>query len=158
MHTLLDTNVLLRSSQPSSPHHFIATAAVNALLDANRVLCISSQTIYEFLAVATRSLAENGLAMKQADADAQLTALLAGFEVLYDSFAVASELRRLMIAHQIVGKKIHDARLVATMSAHNISELLTFNDADFKRFAHITLLSTDDVARGRLPAAPPETS
>jgi hypothetical protein len=35
MHTLLDTNVLLRSSQPSSPHHFIATAAVNALLDAN---------------------------------------------------------------------------------------------------------------------------
>jgi predicted nucleic acid-binding protein len=92
MHTLLDTNVLLRSSQPSSPHHFIATAAVNALLDANRVLCISSQTIYEFLAVATRSLAENGLAMKQADADAQLTALLAGNEVLYDSFAVASEM------------------------------------------------------------------
>jgi predicted nucleic acid-binding protein len=46
MRTLLDTNILLRSSQPSSAHHASAIAAVTALLAANRSLCISSQVIY----------------------------------------------------------------------------------------------------------------
>ncbi len=32
------------------------------------------------------------------------------------------------------GKQVHDANLVATMLTHGIAHLLTFNEADFRRF------------------------
>ena len=34
----------------------------------------------------------------------------------------------------VAGKQVHDANLAATMRAHGITRLLTFNDADFRRF------------------------
>ena len=50
------------------------------------------------------------------------------------------------------GKKVHDANIVATMLAHGIRHLLTFNVADFRRFeaAH-----RDRAAAPRRRAAPP---
>ena len=38
------------------------------------------------------------------------------------------------------GKQVHDANLVATMLAHGIRRLLTFNLADFQRFAGLVEL------------------
>jgi len=128
-----------------------ALAAVAFLLHSSRTLCISSQAIYGFLAVATKPVAENGLGMKHADADTQLAKLLAGIEVLYDSAAVAAELRRLVVTHKVTGKKTHDARLVATMNVHGAVEILTFNGGDFGRYPAITILAPADVALGRLP-------
>src|SRR5690348_1059945 len=118
MQTLLDTNILLRSSQPASPDHSHALAAVANLLKADRELCISSQTIYEFLAVATRPIAENGLGMRHAHADAQLATLLGGINVHYDSQAVALKARQWIVDHRVTGKKVHDARLAAVMNVH----------------------------------------
>jgi predicted nucleic acid-binding protein len=34
---------------------------------------------------------------------------------------------------------VHDARIVATMKAHGIKNLLTFNSDDFKRYTEITV-------------------
>src|ERR1035437_2481285 len=127
MRTLLDTNILLRTSQPASQQYADAIASGASLLHAGRTLCISSQSIYEFLAVATKPRTENGLGMKHAVADAQLTKLLVSIEVFYDSAAIAAELRRLVVAHQVTGKKIHDARMVAPMNVQKITEILTFN-------------------------------
>ena len=109
MHTLLDTNILLRSSQPSSRDHFAAVGAVAALAAFGRTLSISSQTIYEFFAVATRPIAENGLGMSHHDADVHLGKLLASLNIFYDSEAIAIETRKLIVAHQVTGKKTHDA-------------------------------------------------
>ena len=36
------------------------------------------------------------------------------------------------------GRQVHDANIVATMLAHGEGRLLTFNDADFRRFAELT--------------------
>jgi len=151
MRSLLDTNILLRSSQPSSPHNATAIAAVAALLTAGRSLCVSSQVIYEFLVVATKPISENGLGMSQSDADVQLGKLLTGIDVLYDSELVATELRRLVVMYQVTGKKIHDARLVAVMTVHAVQALLTFNGADFKRFPNIQVLSPEVTALGMSP-------
>jgi predicted nucleic acid-binding protein len=148
MRTLLDTNILLRSSQPNSAHHGAAVASVSALMAAGRTLCISSQTIYEFLAVATKPVKENGLGMSHEDADAQLAKLLRGIDVIYDSELVADELRRLVVAHRVTGKKVHDVRLVAVMTVNNVPELLTFNIDDFKRFAGITAFPPSVPASG----------
>jgi predicted nucleic acid-binding protein len=49
-------------------------------------------------------------------------------------------------AHDIKGKKVHDARLVATMLTHGVTHLLTFNTDDFKDYPNIALLHPNDVA------------
>ena len=97
MLTLLDTNILLRSIQLASPDRCLAVAAVAVLLNAQRDLCISSQAILAFLAVATRPIQDNGLGLKHAAADAELNKLLAGIHILFDSTAIANETRRLVV-------------------------------------------------------------
>ena len=37
----------------------------------------------------------------------------------------------------VIGKQVHDARLVAVCHAHGVSHLLTFNDAHFARLARL---------------------
>ena len=39
--------------------------------------------------------------------------------------------------HAVVGKQVHDTRLVALMLSHNLDTILTINTADFKRFTQI---------------------
>jgi predicted nucleic acid-binding protein len=35
------------------------------------------------------------------------------------------------------GRQVHDANIVATMLAHGETRLLTFNEADFRRFSSV---------------------
>ena len=48
-------------------------------------------------------------------------------------------LSRLQDTHQIRGKQIHDANIVAVMLTHGIYRLVTYNQADFGRFDEISL-------------------
>jgi predicted nucleic acid-binding protein len=59
---------------------------------------------------------------------------------LPDSDAVYAEWRRLVTVHEVSGKKAHDARLVAAMNVHGVSHILTFNGADFSRYAGVTVV------------------
>jgi len=45
----------------------------------------------------------------------------------------------------VLGKNVHDARLVAAMLEHNITHLLTLNVKDFKRFDEITVVDPAEV-------------
>ncbi|MCP4284816.1 MAG: type II toxin-antitoxin system VapC family toxin, partial [Gammaproteobacteria bacterium] len=44
---------------------------------------------------------------------------------------------QLMESFKTGGKQVHDANIVATMLAHNIPCLLTYNVKDFERFEKI---------------------
>ena len=59
------------------------------------------------------------------------------FWVVEDGPEVRARLLQLLAAYRVAGKQVHDANLVATMLAHGITRLLTFNAADFNRFADI---------------------
>ena len=54
--------------------------------------------------------------------------------VLPDSPAVYSEWKQLVVRHSVLGSKVHDAKLVATMNVHGIRRILTFNTDDFTRY------------------------
>ncbi|MBO1049114.1 MAG: hypothetical protein HEQ10_15880 [Dolichospermum sp. DEX182a] len=58
-----------------------------------------------------------------------------------DTPQIFTEWESLVIKYQVMGKQVHDARLVAAMVAHNITYLLTFNVEDFKRFSDIVVVN-----------------
>jgi len=46
----------------------------------------------------------------------------------------------LLVAYNVVGVQVHDARLVAAMHVHGVKRILTFNDRDFVRYSDIMAL------------------
>jgi predicted nucleic acid-binding protein len=142
---LLDSNILLRLAQPIHPLHPVAQAAVAALRARDARLCIVPQTLYEFWVVATRPLAVNGLGMTVSVSQAEVARLKRMFPLLPDLAGLFAEWERIVFSNQVSGRLAHDARLVAAMRTHGLTELLTFNGADFRRFPGVTVLD---------PAAP----
>ena len=142
---LVDSNILVRVSHTTDPQHQLALDATAKLKLANQTLCIVPQNIYEYWSVATRPTAVNGLGFSATFAQNELARLRHFFDLLDESPGFFSEWERLVALHGIVGKKAHDARLVAAMIVHGITHLLTFNKQDFQRFTNISVLGPADV-------------
>lgn len=53
--------------------------------------------------------------------------------------------RDLVVSRNVIGVKVHDAKLVASMIAHDIERLVTFNTKDFKRYPEIEVLDPSEV-------------
>jgi predicted nucleic acid-binding protein len=149
MRILLDTNILARMAQPGTAPYRTALDAVTALQLRGDVPCLLPQVLYELWVVATRPVAVNGLGFTAAQADAELAHVLALFPLLLpDTAAIFPEWRRLVAAHQVLGRNAHDARLVAAMAVHGITHILTFNIGDFTRYPGITAVDPAAVAAG----------
>lgn len=151
MSLLLDTNVLLRLAHSTSPDHATAKAAVLALVEADVELCLVPQVLYEFWVAATRPLEVNGLGMDVAGVDRSIRTLLNDFSLRRDERGVFDHWQTLVVAHDVKGKLAHDARLVAAMQRHDISDLLTFNKPDFIRFTGLRIFSPVDILAGHGP-------
>jgi predicted nucleic acid-binding protein len=59
--------------------------------------------------------------------------------LLPDIPTIYSIWKTLLVEQGVSGVQVHDARLVATMKAHGVAGLLTFNVNDFRRYAGIEL-------------------
>jgi predicted nucleic acid-binding protein len=139
MAVLLDTNILLRISQPHSAHSPIAERALAALRFRGETLHIGSQNLVEFWAVATRPAMENGLGLAVEQAMRHVLDLKRLF-ILLPEAPLQSEWERLVTTYRVSGRNSHDARLVAAMMVHGIGSVLTFNVQDFTRYGGITVL------------------
>jgi predicted nucleic acid-binding protein len=131
--TFVDTNVLVYSMATRAPLRERARVAL-ANAGSEAMLAVSRQVLREYLAVVTRQ--QNwgeALPLRVALADAEI--FCRRFRVLDDGPAVWDELRELCRRFSFGGRQVHDANIVATMLAHGERRLLTFNDADFRRFA-----------------------
>lgn len=137
--TMVDTNILIYNSLPSSP---LQPAAERKLLAAEAAgeVWVSRQIFREFIASMTRP----GTANPPIPTGAVLTAvsdLAARLQVAEDGPVVFAHLLSLLAAVPCSGKQVHDANIVATMLAHGVPNLLTHNVADFTRFAsYITVV------------------
>jgi predicted nucleic acid-binding protein len=136
---LVDTNLLLRSLNSDDPHYEAAASAL-AKLRLRTELCIAPQNLIEFWAVATRPRKLNGLGMTTAEAETEITSIRQLFRVLPYTPAVLEAWQGIVTRYGVAGKQTHDAHLVAVMQVHAVTEILTFNTADFSRFAGITAL------------------
>jgi predicted nucleic acid-binding protein len=148
MRVLLDTNVLARSAEPADKDYKTAADAVANLRAQGHELCLVPQNFYEFWVISTRPAAQNGRGKSPDEVTAEFTALKPLFTLLPDTPAVFPHWEALVATHQVSGKPAHDARLAAAMLVHGVAHILTFNDADFRRFAGITPVVPAGVAAG----------
>lgn len=131
---LVDTNVLVYLTRPTSAHHMAATAALTELEAQGSVLWISAQVLREYLAVVTRpQTSAPALPMPAAIADVR--EFCQAFRLAVPEAAVFDRLLGLLEQRSGAGRQVHDANIVATMLAQGVRKLLTFNAADFRRFS-----------------------
>ena len=150
---LIDTNIFLRIARRNDPDRQIALDAIRVLRAKNEILCYTTQVLAEFWNVCTRPVpARGGLGLALPVTDRKTRLIEKRFRLLTENLATHQEWRRLVLVHSVHGVQVHDAMLVAVMNVHNITQLLTFNDTDFKRYTGITVLSPTDVIK-----APPTT-
>lgn len=146
MNYLLDTNILGRLIQKTHPMHPETVAAVRKLRKNEETLCIIPQNLIEFWVVATRPTTSNGLGLTVDEAIKEVRKFKRLFSLRLDSPSIYARWERLVKQHNVMGKTGHDTRLVAAMLTHNLTHLLTFNTADFKRYSDlITVIAPKDV-------------
>jgi predicted nucleic acid-binding protein len=129
--------------------HDLATQAVVELHRRGEVLHITPQVLIEFRSVATRPTNLNGLGLSNADVITQSATFEVAFPVLAETPEIYTKWKAIVEGLGIVGKQVHDARLVAVCQVHHLTHLLTFNVAHFTRFAKtgsgITVISQENV-------------
>ncbi|MEN3001479.1 MAG: type II toxin-antitoxin system VapC family toxin [Armatimonadota bacterium] len=131
---LIDTNVVLRLANSNDLLHTRAVEAVRKLREQQLVPCISPQVVAEFWNVATRPQSANGLGWSPQDVLNYVFELLESVALLHDTANGFYLWLFLVAILGVQGKQVHDARLVATMLAHGVQHLLTFNAQDFARY------------------------
>ena len=130
----IDTNVLVTARILEAPHHDRARARLERALQDREPLRISRQVVREYLSVVTRPQTWP-IAITREEALADADRLTSNFEILEDGPGVTETLLALCREVAVGGRQIHDANIVAIMLAHGERRLLTFNTADFRRYA-----------------------
>jgi predicted nucleic acid-binding protein len=132
---LIDTSILIPLANTAEPRHAVAARAVLELHRRGEVLHVTPQVFVEFRNVATRPLTVNGLGLTAVNAEAHASTFEARFPLLPETPDIFPAWKALIGALGVIGKQVHDARLVAVCHVHNVTHLLTFNVAHFVRMA-----------------------
>lgn len=138
---MLDTNVLVYAYHRKSPHHAASRALLEQAREGTALFCVSPQVLAEFYAVVTnpRRISEP-LSPEMAFDTIMKTQALPGMMTLPLPLNVVDIWGELVQQHAVVGQKIYDVQLVATMLGHEITRLYTYNHKDFAPFPVTPLL------------------
>ncbi|WP_414584467.1 type II toxin-antitoxin system VapC family toxin [Scytonema sp. PCC 10023] len=143
---LLDTNVVLRFCNPSDIQHSLARDSISYLLTQGDECFLTAQVLVELWVVATRPVEVNGLGWAVKHVRSTIDQLLNRFPLLEESSQIFPNWLELVTVNGVMGKRTHDVRIVATMLAHEITHLLTFNPSDFAVTSAITIVRPQDLA------------
>ena len=102
---------------------------------AGEVLHVTAQNLVEPRNVATRPTTLNERGLSMAEAEAKAATFEATLPLLAETPDIYPAWKALVGALGVIGKQVHDARLVAVCHVHGVTHLLTFNVAHFARMA-----------------------
>lgn len=140
---IVDTNILLRFAVRNHSLNPTVRSALQTLRFDQNQLHITAQNCVEFWNVATRPLAKNGFGLSLIQSERSLRRIERLFQLLPDRPETYAEWRRLVVQFGVSGVQVHDARLVAAMRVNRITHILTFNAADFRRYASEGIVIVD---------------
>lgn len=119
--------------------------ALERLTKQGHRMCILPQCLIELWNVCTRPLASNGFGFTVEVTRDRIDEVESTFHLLPDPPEVYWEWRRLVEAHRVMGKQVHDARLVAAMRMLGIRHILTYNVQDFVRYPDLIIVHPSEV-------------
>jgi predicted nucleic acid-binding protein len=143
---LLDTNVILRLSNPSDDQHELVTEAIATLLTQGNECYLTAQVLIELWVVATRPINVNGLGWSAEETRTTINQLLERFPFTEEVPQIFSTWLTLVTENQITGKRTHDVRIVAAMIESDITHILTLNPKDFSGISGITVVQPKAVS------------
>jgi predicted nucleic acid-binding protein len=132
---LVDTSILGRLANIADAKYAVAAGAVSELHRRGEVIYVAPQNLIEFRNMATRPLTVNGMGLSVVDAETKAAGFEAQFPLVVETPAIYPAWKALVQALGVIGKQVHDARLVAVCHVHGLTHLLTFNVAHFTRLA-----------------------
>ncbi len=127
----VDTSILGRLANTADVQYPVAIRAVIELHRRGEALHVTPQNLVEFRNAATRPIARNGLGLTALETASRADIFEAAFPLLVETAAIYPAWKALVDAVSVIGKQVHDARLVACCHTHGISHLLTFNNGPF---------------------------
>ena len=137
----VETNILVYAHREDSPFHLQASTALDELASGTAPWAIPWPCIHEFFSVATHPKIYSP-ASTLPEAFDQIEAWIASptLALLAETRQHWPTLRTLLMAGQIVGPRVHDARIAALCKQHGVTELWSA-DRDFNRFAGIKVVN-----------------
>jgi predicted nucleic acid-binding protein len=99
----------------------------------------------EYLVVATRPAAANGLGLSLTDALANVEQFEQVVELLPETLKTWDGLRSVLSRSPVTGVRLHDANIAACALAHGVDAILTANPADFTGLP-VTILTLSSLA------------
>lgn len=129
----IDTNIIIMLAMPIRPTMRERKRRLPLLQEAGYELWVSRPVLREFGVVVSRQI----LARNQYDADAwrdEIEKLEREYFFADEDADVTHHWKLLVHKHEVKGKTVHDANIVATMMSYGIHKLLTQNIGDFRRF------------------------
>jgi toxin-antitoxin system PIN domain toxin len=140
---LLDTNVLIDALYKNSDHYAAARALLDQAIQESAGFCITPQVLAEFYVVVThpKRVTHPKSPEEALNAIAGFLAMPGMLLLLIPPDIVSRwmELVRRYPQH-VTNRKVFDAQLVATMLAHSVRRIFTFNVSDFSPFAEIEVI------------------
>ncbi len=135
MSYLVDTPLLMRIANRADTQYAVAETALETLRQQSETLHIAPQNLIEFRNGATRPIEARGLGLPPSIAEAQAEVFERKFVLLPETPDIYPAWKALVQSGGIIGKQVHDARLVAICQVYGIMHILTFNVRHFARLA-----------------------
>jgi len=144
---LLDANVLVYAVEADAPQHATSRALIEAARDPATILYLTSQSLCEFYSIVTN---RRRVAVPRSSAEAldAISILLArpGIQLLSTPAEAVAGWMVLLQRRPVTGGDVFDLQLVATMQAHNIQRIYTYNAKDFEAFPELTVIAPPEPA------------
>lgn len=133
----VDTNILVYAHRRDCHWHGAALAAVRGLAEGAEPWAIAWPCVHEFLAIATHPrIWAPPSTVDQARAQVDAWLLAPTLQMLGESSEHWGVLSRMLVAGQVRGPQVHDARVAALCRQHGVRELWSA-DRDFGRFPEL---------------------
>jgi predicted nucleic acid-binding protein len=141
MACLLDTGILLRAFDASCSEYRQIRQDLRALVARQERLVVSLQNVAEFWNVSTRPIDKNGYGLSVGRTNRRVQIIERFCDVVTESNHSYRIWKDLVNVHGVTGVAVHDARLVSVMLTHDVSDIFTLNERDFRRDPGITVLT-----------------
>jgi predicted nucleic acid-binding protein len=127
------------------PEYLMARQAVESLMRRGNALAYTHQNMAEFWNASTRPISRNGFGLSVEETENNAREIERSFVFLPDNEAAYHEWRRIVLQYGVSGIQVHDARLVALMHVHGLTQILTFNKTDFLRFRDLVIVHPGEI-------------